>query len=177
MRFLALIIFLCAAFAALPVRAQEQNAGDVSEEEALPEETEQKMIEMPVVKLRSLDKVTARTKTFEANVGSTIKFGPLYIKTQSCRKSSPLEKPEAASFLQVWEVNHEEEAQWIFSGWMFASSPGLSSMDHPIYDVWVLDCLEAKTEQSAEEKQEEEARGEGEIPEEEAPAEPAISTE
>ncbi len=128
------------------------------------------MMEMPVVKLRSLDKVTARTMTFEANVGSTVKFGPLYIKAQTCRKASPVEQPESAAFLQVWEVNSEDAASWIFSGWMFASSPGLSSMDHPIYDVWVLDCLEKKAERSEEEA----ARGEGEIPEDRAPAEPAI---
>lgn len=102
----------------------------------------QSMIDMPMVKLRSLDKITARTMTFKANVGSTIKFGSLYIKAQACRKSTPIEKPEAASFLQVWEIDNKDKALWIFSGWMFASSPGLSSMDHPIYDIWVLDCLE-----------------------------------
>jgi hypothetical protein len=94
------------------------------------------------VKLQSLDKVTARTMTFEAQVGSTVKFGPLFIKIQSCRKSDPIDNPESAAFLQIWEVTPEEKAQWVFSGWMFASSPALSSMDHPIYDVWVLDCLQ-----------------------------------
>lgn len=95
----------------------------------------------PVVKLRSLDKITARTMTFEAKVGSTVQFGPLYIKVQACRKAPPIEQPEAAAFLQVWEIDDEDQAQWVFSGWMFASSPALSPMDHPIYDVWVLDCL------------------------------------
>ncbi len=100
--------------------------------------------EYPVVKLRSLDKVTARTMTFEARVGSTVKFGQLYIKVQACRKASPIESPESAAFLQIWEVTLQEKAEWIFSGWMFASSPGLSSMDHPVYDVWVIDCLESQ---------------------------------
>lgn len=100
----------------------------------------------PVVKLQSLDKVTARTMTFEVTVGSTVKFGTLYIKVQSCRKAPPIDPPESAAFLQVWEVAPKtEESQWIFSGWMFASSPALSPMDHPIYDVWVLDCLPGKT--------------------------------
>ena len=97
--------------------------------------------DFPVVKLRSLDKVTARTMTFEAKVGSTVQFGPLYIKVQACRKAPPIEKPEAASFLQIWEIGADEKAEWVFSGWMFASSPALSPMDHPIYDVWVIDCL------------------------------------
>ncbi len=109
-------------------------------------------IDYPVVKLRSLDKITARTQVFEASVGKVVKFGSVYIKVQACRKSSELEKPEAAAFLQVWEIpkgqdakttdeNNDNDAEWIFSGWMYASSPGLSAMDHPIYDVWVLDCL------------------------------------
>lgn len=105
------------------------------------------MLDFPVVKLRALDKVSAHTMTFEATVGSIVKFGPLYIKTQSCRKAPPTEKPEAASFLQVWEVTEKGKSQWVFSGWMFSSSPALSSMDHPVYDVWVLDCLEHKSDQ------------------------------
>ena len=103
------------------------------------------MVEQPVVKLQSLDKVTARTMTFEVRVGSTVKFGPIYIKVQSCRKAPPMEQPESASFLQIWEVTPRDESKWIYSGWMFASSPALSPMDHPIYDVWVLDCLERKS--------------------------------
>ena len=96
---------------------------------------------LPLVRLRALDKVTARTRTFEARVGSTERFGGLYIKTRACRKSSPLDTPESAAFLQIWEVTPDHKAQWIFSGWMFASSPALSSMDHPVYDVWVLECV------------------------------------
>ncbi len=100
------------------------------------------MMDYPIVKLRSLDKVTARTITFEASVGSTLKFGSLYIKAQACRKAPPIEQPEAAAFLQVWEITPEDKSEWVYSGWMFASSPGLAHMDHPVYDVWVLDCLE-----------------------------------
>ncbi|MCB1651241.1 MAG: DUF2155 domain-containing protein [Alphaproteobacteria bacterium] len=114
-------------------------------------------IDYPIVKLRSLDKITARTMTFEAAVGTTVKFGSVYIKVRACRKTPEMEEPEAAAFLQVWEAGpvdkpgdamsaaQEEQAsdpEWVFSGWMFSSSPGLSAMDHPIYDVWVLDCME-----------------------------------
>lgn len=106
------------------------------------------MTEYPRVKLQSLDKVTARTQTFEADVGSTIKYGPIYIKIQTCRKAPPIEEPEAAAFLQIWEITPEGTSKWIFSGWMFKSSPALSAMDHPIYDVWVLDCLEEEEEQA-----------------------------
>lgn len=133
---------------------------------------------MPIVKLRSLDKVTARTVTFEAQVGSTIKFGPLYVKIQACRKAPPIEKPESAAFLQIWEVTPADEAKWIFSGWMFASSPGLSPMDHPIYDVWVLDCMETKAPKAEAAKQEEEAApGEGVVAEDEVPQKPEAAME
>ena len=101
-------------------------------------------VDTSIAKLQSIDKVTARTLTFEVNVGSTVKFGSLYIKLQACRKAPDIEEPESAAFMQVWEVSDEgtdrEKANWVYSGWMFASSHGLSAMDHPIYDVWVLEC-------------------------------------
>lgn len=100
------------------------------------------MEDYPSVKLQGLDKSVGRTVTFEAKVGSTIQYGPLYIKIQACRKAPPIEKPESAAFLQIWQVPPGgDKSEWVFSGWMFASSPALSAMDHPVYDVWVLDCL------------------------------------
>ena len=138
------------------------------------------MQDMPVIKLQSIDKITGRTLTFEARVGSTVKYGPLYIKVQACRKAPPIEQPESAAFLQVWEIapkvkRGKEDSKWVFSGWMFASSPALSAMDHPIYDVWVLDCLEKKTEEAESErrKAEEEKAKDGAATEErlEAPIE------
>lgn len=95
----------------------------------------------PTARLRMLDKVTARTSTFDVKVDTTVRFGQLYIKPRACRKAPPIETPESAAFLQIWESTPKEKPQWIFSGWMFASSPALSAMDHPIYDVWVLDCI------------------------------------
>jgi hypothetical protein len=149
------------------------------------------MESFPVVKLQSLDKITARTMTFEANVGNTVKFGSLYIKIQACKKASPVEQPESAAFLQIWEVRSvkdadqamaertppKEESKWIFSGWMFASSPALSHMDHPVYDVWVLDCLAEKGGKKAQPKPVDAEPGEGEIPASDAPTQPTISGE
>lgn len=143
----------------------------------------QTMIDKPVVELRAIDKITARTTTFQANVGSTVKFGSLYIKVQACRKAPPIEKPESASFLQVWEVKtepgqpeEEGEAEWVFSGWMFASSPALSFMDHAIYDVWVLDCLDKKLDEDTSD-QEQAKEGEGQIAEDQVPDQPDIEIE
>lgn len=124
--------------------------------------------EYPSIKLRSLDKITARTLTFDAQVGSTIKFGEIYIKIQSCRKPPPVEKNEASAFLQIWQVDKTaKESRWVFSGWMFSSSPALSGMDHPVYDVWVIDCLGKDPEAmpAAEEKPTDALPDEGTVPE------------
>jgi len=99
------------------------------------------------VVLRTIDKLSARTHTFDIPVDKTVKFGTsLFIKARACRKSSPLDQPESAAFLQIWERKPTEQAShWVFSGWMFASNPSLSYMDHPIYDVWVIECKNATT--------------------------------
>jgi hypothetical protein len=95
-----------------------------------------------VAVLRTIDKISARSSTFEVPVDKTIKFGDsLFIKVRACRKASALERPESAAFLQIWERKPKEvDSSWVFSGWMFASSPSVSAMDHPVYDVWVIDC-------------------------------------
>lgn len=100
------------------------------------------MEDMNIAVLRTIDKISARTHTFEVPVDKTVKFGSsLFIRLRACRKASPLDQPESAAFLQIWEKKpSEEKSNWVFSGWMFASNPSLSAMDHPVYDVWVIDC-------------------------------------
>lgn len=93
-----------------------------------------------VAVLQGLDKVTARVTTIEAPVGEVVRFGTLEIIARTCEKRPPEETPESAAFLDIWEVRPGEPAVSIFRGWMFASSPALSAMEHPVYDVWVLDC-------------------------------------
>ena len=90
--------------------------------------------------LQGMDKVTARVSTIEAPVGTVVKFGALEIIARTCDKRPPEETPESAAFLDIWEVHPGEAAVSLFRGWMFASSPALSAMEHPVYDVWVLDC-------------------------------------
>ena len=95
----------------------------------------------PIVKLRALDKVTARTRTIYAPVGDPVKFGALEITARSCDKRPPEETPESAAFLEIVERRSSQPPVDVFHGWMFASSPGLSAMQHAVYDVWVLDCV------------------------------------
>ncbi len=95
---------------------------------------------MQVVVLRGLDKITTHFSTFEAPVGQTVNFGALRITARACDKRPPEEPPESAAFLEVVESRPGEGPRTLFSGWMFASSPALSAMDSPVYDLWVLDC-------------------------------------
>jgi len=153
-------------FMSVPVLAQEEvveAAASVQVEAPVTVEIDTSLENKPYVRLRSLDKVTARTMTFDAQVGTTLTFGNLYIRVQTCRQSQPIDEPESAAFLQVWEdqVGKEkssaEDTSWVFSGWMFASSPGLSHMDHPVYDVWVMECLDKAAGDDAVERVEPEA--------------------
>jgi len=90
--------------------------------------------------MQGLDKVTARVTTFEAPIGETVHFGTLAITARTCNKRPPEEPPEAAAFLEIDEVRPGQPPSRIFTGWMFASSPALSALEDPVYDVWVLDC-------------------------------------
>ncbi len=101
-----------------------------------------------VVVLRALDKITARVSTFEVPVGETVEFGTLQITARFCDKRPPTETPESAAFLEVVESRPGELPATRFSGWMFASSPALSAMDHPVYDLWVIDCTSESSAES-----------------------------
>ncbi len=98
-----------------------------------------------VAVLRGLDKVTARTSTIEAPVGEAVTFGTLQIVVRDCEKAPPEDPPEAAAFLQISETKRGEPTEALFSGWMFASSPALSALEHPVYDVIVVDCVASST--------------------------------
>ena len=100
-------------------------------------------VEMQVAVLGGLDKITAHVSTFEVPVGQTVSFGALRITARACDKHPPEETPESSAFLEVVEARPGETPRPLFTGWMFASSPALSAMDNPIYDLWVLDCKNA----------------------------------
>lgn len=122
---------------------------DAVETPAAPSYEEQKF-----AVLQTLDKLTARTTTITVPVGQATAVGPLFVDIKTCKKTPPTEQPESAAFLQIWEAKpkpklkkkaeddkNQAPSQWVFSGWMFASSPALSAMDHPVYDVWLKDCV------------------------------------
>lgn len=90
--------------------------------------------------LQGLDKVTARISTFEAPIDVPVRFGSLEITARTCQKRPPEETPESAAFLQIRDIKPGESPVAVFTGWMFASSPALNALEHPVYDVWVIDC-------------------------------------
>jgi hypothetical protein len=99
-----------------------------------------------VAQLQGLDKTTARVTKFEAPVGQMVTFGTLQITVRDCRKRPPEQEPESAAYLDIDEILQGQAApKKIFSGWMFASSPALNSLEDPVYDVWVLDCKTTDT--------------------------------
>jgi hypothetical protein len=101
-------------------------------------------ISEPVALLQGLDKITARVSKFDAAVGTPVHFGTLSIRVRDCEKNPPEEAPESAAFLEIDEMRPgDDTARRLFSGWMFASSPALSALEHPVYDVNLLDCKAA----------------------------------
>lgn len=96
-----------------------------------------------VAVLQGLDKVTARISTIRAPVGEAVTFGTLVIVARTCRKRPPEETPETTAFLEIFDDRPGEPPRAVFRGWMFASSPALSAMEHAVYDVWVIDCMTA----------------------------------
>jgi hypothetical protein len=112
------------------------------------------------VKLRALDKITGNSTDLTAKVGDTLKFGRLSVTVKACFQAPPQDTPESAAFLEIHALGAESQRVTaaekagketkgpkpigpdglLFSGWMFASSPGLSALEHPTYDVWVISC-------------------------------------
>jgi len=102
--------------------------------------------------LQGLDKITARVSEFEVEVGTIAEFGTLSLTLRACRETLPEETPETAAFLEISDLPPgDDESTLIFSGWMFASSPALSALEHAIYDVWVIGCADGPRQRFDEE--------------------------
>lgn len=107
---------------------------------------------MDIAVLRGLDKVTGRISTFSIPVGEVGQFGKTFIVPESCYTRPPEESPENSAFLYIYEKSLKGENVELFKGWMFSSNPALSSMEDPVYDIWVLECIPSP--QKEEEKKE-----------------------
>ena len=108
--------------------------------------------QQPAVLLRGLDKISGRSTDLEVAVDSDILFGGLRITVKACHETPPTEPPESVAYVEVEDFGFAMEnvselpdeidmENRVFNGWMFASSPGLNALEHPIYDVWVIRCM------------------------------------
>jgi hypothetical protein len=94
----------------------------------------------PTLLLRGLDKITGRAFDIVAPLNTPVKFATLTVTARYCYSTPPSETPETAAFVQIEDNRPDRPRREAFSGWMYASSPGLNGMQHPLYDVWVIFC-------------------------------------
>ncbi len=143
------LLLLGLAWLAAPAFAADAVQEEVESEAGAPLKTAQESKPPPAetppppdnaIRLRGLNKVTARIETLEAPLGTVMRFGALEIIAHRCWRSPPEDRPESAGLLEIWENRPGEGTQKLFSGWMFASSPALSALEHPVYDVTVIAC-------------------------------------
>jgi hypothetical protein len=90
--------------------------------------------------LRGLEKITGRPTNIVAPIGKPVKFATLTITARYCYSTPASETPETSAFVQIEDARPDQGSRKVFSGWMYASSPGLHGMEHPLYDVWVINC-------------------------------------
>lgn len=101
-------------------------------------------IDRQIAVLQGLDKVTARVSRMQVEVGQSTSFGTLDIVVRACRSTRPEEAPENAVFLEISDRPPGEAKHQVFSGWMFSSSPAVAALDHPVFDIWVLRCVDRR---------------------------------
>jgi len=97
-------------------------------------------IDNPVAVFSGLDKITGRITTFDVYVNETVQFGALQVTPKACYSRDQSEAQKIDGFVEVDEITLDRKIRRIFTGWMFADSPGLNAVEHPIYDVWLKDC-------------------------------------
>ena len=97
-------------------------------------------ISNPIAVFDGLDKITGRIISFEVGINETVQFGALQITPRVCYSRPPTDAPQTDAFAQVDEIDEQKKIKRIFSGWMFADSPGLNGIEHPIFDIWLTAC-------------------------------------
>src|SRR6185503_14450128 len=96
----------------------------------------------PVALFAGLDKITGTITTFDVAIDETKRFGSLVVRPRVCYSRPPEEEPKTTSFVEVDEIGLNQKKHRIFTGWMFAESPGLNAVEHPVYDVWLTACID-----------------------------------
>lgn len=100
-------------------------------------------IENQIAVFSGLDKITAKITTFEVPLNAKKLFGVLEVTARVCYSRPPTEPPKTTAFVEVNELRTDDAPRRIFAGWMFADSPGLNAVEHPVYDIWLTNCKTA----------------------------------
>lgn len=112
---------------------------------AVPASLAAERISNPVAEFAGLDKITGRITTFDVYMNETVQFGALQVTPRICYSRPPTEPPRTDAFVEVDEITLTRTEHRIFTGWMFADSPGLHAIDHPVYDIWLANCKTSST--------------------------------
>ena len=105
-----------------------------------PVATPPQRITNPTAVFAGLDKITGRIIKFDVAIDETVQFGALQVTPRVCHTRPPTEPAQTTAFVEVDEITLANKIQRLFTGWMFAASPGLHAVEHPVYDVWLVDC-------------------------------------
>ena len=106
-------------------------------------------IQTNTAKMQAMDKITGRVSVIEVPVNGEVKFGSFSIVVRACKKTPPEETPENYAFVDVADTGKDGKPYNIFKGWMMSSSPALNAVEHPIYDVWLVQCIDKKTDKKS----------------------------
>lgn len=99
-----------------------------------------KRLKNPVAEFSGIDKITGRITSFDVYLNETVQFGALQVTPRVCYAAPENEEPKTDAFVEVDEITLDRKIRRIFTGWMFAESPGLNAVEHPVYDVWLKAC-------------------------------------
>ncbi|MGF7160448.1 hypothetical protein FHS85_002071 [Rhodoligotrophos appendicifer] len=108
----------------------------------LPQAARAEQIENPVAVFSGLDKITAVITSFQVPLNEAHRFGQLEVTPRVCYSRPPTEEPKTSTFVEVDEIEEDNSRKRIFTGWMFAESPGLHAVEHPVFDVWLTGCID-----------------------------------
>ncbi|AZO69825.1 MAG: DUF2155 domain-containing protein [Mesorhizobium sp.] len=125
-------------FAAASVLAASTAVFAAAQEPAAPAVSDR--ITNPVAEFAGIDKITGRIITFDVYIDETVQFGALQVTPRVCYSRPETEQPKTDSFVEVDEITLDRKIRRIFTGWMFAESPGLNAVEHAVYDVWLKGC-------------------------------------
>jgi hypothetical protein len=127
------ILAVLSTFAVLPANGQVTG-------EQLPEPELETRISNKVAEFSGIDKITGRIIKFDVYIDETVQFGALQVTPRVCYSRPITQKPKTTSFIEVDEITLDRKIRRIFTGWMFADSPGLNAVEHPVYDIWLNNC-------------------------------------